>query len=96
VDDIGLPITPIVTGAHVHDSQVAIPLKKLTERKVQHCYSLMNAAHDANPINNYIRSTDRVSLIDPNKRKRSEQRTFDTAQNPVTKSGQPWSVPMHI
>lgn len=80
VDDIGLPITAIVTGANVHDSQVAIPLEKLTERKVQHCYSLMDAAYDANPINDYIRSRDRVPLIDPNKRKGSEQRSFDPAE----------------
>ena len=80
VDDIGLPITAIVTGANVHDSQVAIPLEKLTERKVQHCYSLMDAAYDAKPINDYIRSKDRVPLIDPNKRKGAEQRSFDPAE----------------
>lgn len=80
VDDIGLPITAIVTGANVHDSQVAIPLEKLTEKKVQHCYSLMDAAYDAKPINDYIRSRDRVPLIDPNKRKGGEPRSFDPAE----------------
>jgi hypothetical protein len=80
VDDIGLPITAIVTGANVHDSQVAIPLEKLTEKKVQHCYSLMDAAYDAKPINDYIRSRDRVPLIDPNKRMGGEPRSFDPAE----------------
>lgn len=80
VDDIGLPITAIVTSANVHDSQVAIPLEKLTERKVQHCYSLMDAAYDAKPINDYIRSRERVPLIDPNKRKESEGRSFDPVE----------------
>jgi hypothetical protein len=80
VDDIGLPITAIVTGANVHDSQVAIPLEKLTEKKVQHCYSLMDAAYDAKPINDYIRSRERVPLIDPNKRKETEGRSFDLAE----------------
>jgi IS5 family transposase len=80
VDDIGLPITAIVTGANVHDSQVAIPMEKLTERKVRHCYSLMDAAYDAKPINDYIRSRERVPLIDPNKRKESEGRSFDPAE----------------
>jgi hypothetical protein len=47
VTDIGLPVTAIVTGANVHDSQAAIPMEKLTEKKVQHLYSLMDAAYDA-------------------------------------------------
>jgi len=37
----------------------------------------MDAVYDANPINDYIRSKDRVPLIDPNKRKGAEQRSFD-------------------
>jgi hypothetical protein len=41
VTDIGIPVAAAVTGANVHDSQVAIPLKKLTERNVTHLYSLM-------------------------------------------------------
>jgi hypothetical protein len=80
MDDIGLPITAIVTGTNVHDSQVAIPLEKLTEKKVQHCYSLMDAAYDAKPISDYIRSRDRVPLIDPNKRTGTELRSFDPAE----------------
>lgn len=80
VTDIGLPITAILTGANVHDSQAAIPMEKLTEKKVQHLYSVMDAAYDAKPINDYIRSQDRVPLIDPNKRKGSESRSFDPAE----------------
>lgn len=77
VTDIGLPITAIVTGANVHDSQAAIPMEKLTEKKVNHLYSVMDAAYDAKPISTYIQSRDHVPLIDPNKRKESEGRTFD-------------------
>jgi hypothetical protein len=80
VTDIGLPVTAIVTGANVHDSQAAIPMEKLTEKKVQHLYSVMDAAYDAKPINDYIRSQDRIPLIDPNKRKGSESRSFDPAE----------------
>jgi hypothetical protein len=80
VTDIGLPITAIVTGANVHDSQAAIPMEKLTEKKVQHLYSLMDAAYDAKPIIDYIRSRDRVPLIDPNKRRGAESRSFDPAE----------------
>jgi hypothetical protein len=80
VTDIGLPITAIVTGANVHDSQAAIPMEKLTEKKVRHLYSLMDAAYDAKPISDYIQSRDRIPLIDPNKRKGLDQRTFDPAE----------------
>ena len=80
VTDIGLPVTAIVTGANVHDSQAAIPMEKLTERKVVHLYSLMDAAYDAKPVHDYIRGRERVPLIDPNKRKGTDQRSFDPAE----------------
>jgi hypothetical protein len=80
VTDIGLPVTAIVTGANVHDSQAAIPMEKLTEKKVRHLYSVMDAAYDAKPIHDYIRGGDRVPLIDPNKRKGTDQRTFNPAE----------------
>jgi AraC-like DNA-binding protein len=56
-------------------------METLTKKKVQHQYSVMYAAYDAKPINDYIRSQDRVSLIDPNKRKGSESRSFDPGEN---------------
>jgi hypothetical protein len=80
VSDIGFPITAIVTGANVHDSQVAIPMEKLTGGKVQHLYSLMDAAYDAAAISTYIREQGRVPLIDPNKRRGSERTPFSPAQ----------------
>ena len=80
VTDIGLPVTAIVTGANVHDSQAAIPMEKFTERKVVHLYSLMDAAYDAKPVHDYIRGQERVPLIDPNKRKGTDQRSFDPAE----------------
>lgn len=80
VSDIGFPITAIVTGANVHDSQAAIPMEKLTGRKVQHLYSLMDAAYDADAISTYIKEQGRVPLIDPNKRRGPEREPFSPAQ----------------
>jgi hypothetical protein len=34
VSDTGFPLTAVVTGAKVHDRQLAIPMKQLTEMKV--------------------------------------------------------------
>ncbi len=49
-NDIGLPISALVTSASLHDSQVAIPLIKLTSSKVNYLYDLMDAAYDAKLI----------------------------------------------
>jgi hypothetical protein len=42
VSGIEFPLTACITGANVHDSQLAIPMEKLTEQKVHCCYSLMD------------------------------------------------------
>jgi len=49
-NDTGLPISALVTSASLHDSQVAIPLIKMTSRKVTYLYDLMDAAYDAKLI----------------------------------------------
>jgi hypothetical protein len=80
VSDTGFPLNAIVTGANVHDSQLAIPMEKITERRVNFCYSLMDAGYDSKAIDNFIRSRDRMPIIDPNKRKTSERPPLDPAK----------------
>jgi hypothetical protein len=80
VTDTGIPVSAAVTGANVHDSQVAIPLEKLTERNVTHLYSLMDAAYDAPQIRGYIEGKGRVALIDRNKRRKTSYSTMDEAE----------------
>lgn len=80
VTDRGIPVTAVVTGANVHDSQVAIPMEKLTERKLDFLYSVMDSAYDAAPIWSYVSGKGRVPLIDPNKRRGAERTTFTPAQ----------------
>ena len=70
VTDLGVPISAAVTGANVHDSQVAIPMEKMTEKKIIHLYSLMDSAYDAPQIRQYIISKGRKALIDFNKRRK--------------------------
>jgi len=49
-----------LTAASLHDSQVAIPLMKMTSERVDYLYDLMDAAYDARPryrqLINYLRS----------------------------------------
>lgn len=68
VNDCGLPLSAILTSASVHDSQVAIPLMKLTSSKVSYCYDLMDAAYDAAQIWEQSRELGHVPIIDRNPR----------------------------
>ncbi len=63
VADGQIPITALLTGACLHDSQVAIPLMTLTSQRVTYLYDLMDAAYDANEIDAHSRSLGHVPLI---------------------------------
>ena len=67
-NDIGLPISALVTSASLHDSQAAIPLIKLTSKKVAYLYDLMDAAYDAERIDETSRKFGHVPITDKNGR----------------------------
>jgi hypothetical protein len=66
VADGQIPITALLTGACLHDSQVAIPLMTLTSQRVTYLYDLIDAAYDAHAIDAHSRSLGHVPLIAPN------------------------------
>ncbi len=68
VNDCGLVVSVALTSASVHDSQVAIPLMKMSSTRVDYLYDLMDAAYDAGPIYKVSRSLGHVPLIDKNSR----------------------------
>ena len=70
VTDCCLPISTALTAASLHDSQVAIPLMKLTSARVDYLYDVMDAAYDAQPIYAVSRSLGHVPIIDKNGRGR--------------------------
>jgi hypothetical protein len=70
VNDCCLPISAVLTAASLHDSQVAIPLTKMTSARVDYLYDLMDAAYDAQPIYTVSRSLGHVPIIDKNGRGR--------------------------
>ena len=80
VSDTGFPLTAVITGANVHDSQLAIPMEKMTEQKVTFCYSLMDAGYDAQTISDFIMGCGRVPIIDPNKRNDKNRLPLDPAK----------------
>ena len=76
VTDAGIPVSMLVTGANVHDSQAAIPLEMMTERRLTHLYTLMDSAYDAEAIRTFIASRGRIPIIDRNPRRKDARPTF--------------------
>lgn len=68
VADNGIPLSSVLTSASPHDSQVAIPLSKMTAERVVYLYDLMDSAYDAKVIYDFCRSQGRVPIIDKNGR----------------------------
>ena len=64
-----IPISAILTSASVHDSQVAIPLAKMTANRVVNLYDLMDAAYDVPGIIAYSKLLEHIPLIDKNPRR---------------------------
>jgi len=80
VTDTGFPLTAVVTGANVHDSQLAIPMEKLTAQTVQYCYSVMDSGYDSKVIEQFIRDCGHIPIIDPNCRKDKNRPPLDPAK----------------
>jgi hypothetical protein len=68
INDCGLPVSVILTAASLHDSQVAIPLMKMSSAKVDYLYDLMDSAYDAGLIYEVSKSLGHVPIIDKNSR----------------------------
>ena len=74
--DGDIPISALLTSASVHDSQVAVPLSLMTEKRVTYLYALKDAAYDSLLIRNHMRSLGHVPLIDFNRRGPKDERAF--------------------
>ena len=65
VADGQLPISALLTGANVHDSQVAIPLATMSTDRVTYLYELEDSAYDAREIREHSQAMGHVPIIDP-------------------------------
>ena len=61
--DGGIPLSAVTTSASVHDSQVAIPLARLTAERAESLYDLMDAAYDAKLIRGFCHQLGHVAII---------------------------------
>jgi len=72
VADGQIPISGILTSANLHDSQVAIPLSRMTAQRVVNLYDVMDTAYDATEIREDSYQQGRVPIIRPAKRKQKQ------------------------
>jgi hypothetical protein len=63
VGDGGIPLSALTTSASVHDSQVAIPLARITAERVESLYDLMDTAYDAKLIRGFCEQLGHVAII---------------------------------
>lgn len=68
IADGEIPLAAVTTSASLHDSQVAIPLMKLTAERVTSWYDLMDSAYDAVPIRQHSQELGHVPIIEANRR----------------------------
>ena len=79
--DGGIPISCVLTSASVHDSQVAIPLVKISSERVTSLYDLMDSAYDAPQIHEACRQLEHIPLIDKHPRRDKALKTEIKAEN---------------
>jgi len=73
VADGQIPVSVVLTSASVHDSQVAIPLMKMTAGRVEYLYELMDSAYDADQLLAYSRSKGHVPIVAPHPRRKTRK-----------------------
>ena len=70
VADGQIPISALLTGASVHDSQAAIPLMTMSSQRVTYLYELMDSAYDARAIREHSLQLGHRPITDHPKRRR--------------------------
>jgi transposase len=81
VADGGIPISAVLTSASTHDSQVAIPLAKISNERVTNLYDVMDSAYDVPQIHDMSRQLGHIPLIDVNPRRDQSLKNEIVAEN---------------
>ena len=69
VGDGQIPLTALLSGAHVHDAVAAIPLMHLTTQRVTYLYEVMDSAYDAQAIVAESQQLGHVAVVQPHGRR---------------------------
>jgi Transposase DDE domain/Transposase domain (DUF772) len=81
VADGGIPISAVLTSASTHDSQVAIPLAKMSSERVTNLYDVMDSAYDVPQIHDMSRQLGHIPLIDVHPRRDQALKNEMAAEN---------------
>jgi len=87
VADGQIPITALITGASVHDSQVAVPLMNITSQRVTYLYDLMDAGYTGHQIREHSIALGHRPIVDPVQHYRPVARKV-----PLRKNSQSWKT----
>lgn len=74
VDDMGIPVSAILTSASLNDCEVGIPLMAKSNQSVRNFYDLMDSAYDVSEIKEYSVSLGHVPLIDNHARSTAQKK----------------------
>ena len=77
IDDNGIPISSVITGANVSDCKVAIPLIRMFNERTRFLYALMDKAYDSKEIENAVRRIDSIPIIDSKTKRNGFRREMD-------------------
>jgi hypothetical protein len=87
VADGHIPISALLTGASVHDSQAAIPLMSMSTQRVTYLYDLRDSAYDAAAIREHSLKLRRRPITDhPRRYRKTGERKV-----PLRKNSRSWT-----
>jgi hypothetical protein len=73
VDDMGIPVSAMLSSASLNDCEVGIPLMAKSNRVAKNFYDLMDSAYDVPEIKEYSISLGHVPLIDSHARSKAQK-----------------------
>jgi len=80
VDDNGIPVSYVVTGASVHDTKPAIPLLRMADMRCAFLYALMDSGYWSAEIADFTKGMGKVPVIDPKADRTGKKAELDPAK----------------
>jgi len=73
----GIPVAALTTAAEVNDSQVAIPLMRMSSARLRYCYELMDCGYQGPEIPQMAAELGHVAIVAPKGRKSKPPRPLE-------------------
>ena len=93
-DDNGVPLAGLTCSASVNDSQVGIPMAKLTAQRVISLYDLMDAGYYAERINEHSRSLGHIPIME--KPAKGAEQASEKRQERLACETLKWQLPQTV